>query len=182
MVFVCYNIYRKLRKEVLSVKKETYAKNLSYEYHAERKNAKYTLDGAHFMNHGDFCECLAKSVLGYEPKKDGNTKYNKGYDIEELHASVKSWNCGLTDTKSLRGLGFEKFITTFFNTELKDTTYIWVYEYDEYVDLWFMNKSEFEYFTRNCATYDNYSQKVRFKLCNNKINAFLEEMLKGSGN
>lgn len=165
------------------MKKETYTKNLNYEFHADRKNAKYTLDGGtHFMNHGEFCECLAKSVLGYEPKKDANTKYNKGYDIKELHASIKSYNCGLTDAKELRGLGFEKFLTQFFATELEDTNYIWVYEYDEFVDLWFMNKNEFEYFARNCSMYDNHCQKIRFKLCNNKINAFLEKMLESSGN
>ena len=101
------------------MKKETYENNLSYIFEADRKNAKYSIDGGnHFMNHGDYCECLAKSVLGFEPKKDANTRADEGWDIEEIKASVKSWNCGLSDRKDLKGLGFDEFCKRFFADEL----------------------------------------------------------------
>ena len=101
------------------MRKETYQNNLSYIFEADRKNAKYSIDGGeHFMNHGDYCECPAKSVLGFEPKKDANTRADEGWDIEEIKASVKSWNCGLSDRKDLKGLGFDEFCKRFFADEL----------------------------------------------------------------
>lgn len=161
------------------MRKETYAKNLTYIFDANRANAKYSVDGGqHFMNHGEFCEVLAKSVLGFEPKKDANTRHDKGDDIPELHASVKSYKAGLTDRKDLRTDKWAYF-NGFFADEKRDTTYIWVYEYDEFVDLWFMNYDEFKEFVLNCAKWDdNKSQKkCRFTLCNNKINRYLEDKL-----
>lgn len=159
------------------MKKVTFNKNLSYIYNAERKGAKYSIDGGQkWMNHGDLCECLAKSVLGYEAKKDANTRNDKGHDIPELNASVKSWNCGLSDRKDL-GNDAESFFNNFFATELPNTQYIWVYEYSEFVDLWFMTSNEFKAFTKACGMWDNYCVKWRFKMCDNKVNAYLESKL-----
>lgn len=159
------------------MKKATFEKNLSYIFDANRAGAKYSIDGGKkFMNHGDFCECLAKSVLGYEAKKDANTRNDKGHDIPELHASVKSWNCSLCDRKDL-GDTAEDYFNNFFATELDNTSYLWVYEYGESVDLWFMDRMEFQAFTKACGSWDGYLKKWRFKLCNNKINAYLEAQL-----
>jgi len=158
------------------MRKETYENNLSYIFEADRKNAKYSIDGGkHFMNHGDYCECLAKSVLGYEPKKDANTRADKGWDIEEIKASVKSWNCGLSDRKDLKGLGFDEFCKRFFADELPNTQYIWVHDYGEMVDLYYMSEIEMKEFTKFAAKYYESEQKVRFKLCENKIVQYLEE-------
>lgn len=160
------------------MKKETYTTNLNYIYEANRPNAKYSLDGGeHFMNHGEYCECLAKSVLGYEVKKDANTRADKGHDIPELNASVKSWNCGLSDRKDLRGLGFTKFCEKFFADELPDTTYIWVQDYGETVDLYYMDSKEFVDFTNANANYYEYEAKVRFKKSPAKIIQYLEKKL-----
>lgn len=159
------------------MKKITFTKNLSYIFNAERKGAKYSINGGQtWMNHGDFCECLAKSVLGYEPKKDANTRNDKGHDIPELNASVKSWNCGLSDRKDL-GADRKNYFNNFFATELPNTQYIWVYEYGEFVDLWFMTSDEFKTFVQECGMWDEYCKKIRFKLCDNKINKYLENKL-----
>ena len=56
------------------MKKLTFENNLTYIYNADRKGAKYSLDGEHYMNHGEYAECLAKSVLGFEVHKDANTR------------------------------------------------------------------------------------------------------------
>ena len=158
------------------MRKETYQNNLSYIFEADRKNAKYSIDGGeHFMNHGDYCECLAKSVLGFEPKKDANTRADEGWDIEEIKASVKSWNCGLSDRKDLKGLGFNEFCKRFFADELPNTQYIWVHDYGEMVDLYYLNETEMKEFTKFAAKYYEYEQKVRFKLCENKIVQYLDE-------
>ena len=156
------------------MKKLTFVKNLSYIFEADRPRAKYSINGGKsFMNHGDFCECLTKSVLGLEAVKDANTRNDKGHDIPEYNASVKSWNCSLSDRKDL-GNTFEEYYNNFFASELDDTNYIWVYEYDEFVDLWFMNSTEFKTFVKDCSMWDEYAKKIRIKLCNSKINAYLE--------
>lgn len=155
------------------MKKETYVNNLNYIYDSERKNAKYSLDnGVHYMNHGEYCECLVKSVLGYEAKKDANTRYDMGHDIEELKASVKSWGCGLTDRKDMPKTP-KQFLKEFWKGE-KSEVYIWVFDYADMVDVWYMSRAEFKHFVDTFATWDNYCQKFRIKTCNNKINAWLE--------
>lgn len=158
------------------MKKETYEINLEYIFCPERKNAKYSINnGLSFMNGGDFCECLAKSVLGFEVKKDANIRYDKGHDIEELKASVKSWNCGLTDRKDMPKSPKE-FLEKFWETENSEM-FIWVFPYSEMVDLWYMDRNEFKKFVEKFASWDNYCTKFRIKTCNNKINAWLEENL-----
>jgi hypothetical protein len=160
------------QREVTTMKKMTFENTMTYQYIGDRKGAKYTLDGEHFMNHGEYAECLAKFVLGYKAEKDANTRFDKGEDIPELNASVKSWNCGLTDMKLADNK--EEFLHKFWEMSNPNVTYIWVYDYAEQVDLWFMTSEEFKMFVDDCATWDEYAKKIRFKLCNNKINAWLE--------
>lgn len=158
------------------MRKETYENNLNYIYNADRKGAKYSLDGGeHYMNHGEYAECLAKSVLGFNAEKDANTRFDKGEDIPELNASVKSWNCGLTDMKLADN---EKdYLRKFWKMSNHDITYIWVYDYADMVDLWYMTEKEFKQFVKQFGSWDNYCEKIRFKTCNNKINAWLEAQL-----
>ena len=87
------------RKEITTMIKKTYPITLSYQFDASRKYTKYSVNGEKWMNHGDFCEILAKHCLGYEPKKDSNTRFDKGADISALNASVKSYGGGLTKLK-----------------------------------------------------------------------------------
>lgn len=155
--------------------KKTYTNTLSFRFDATRKNAKYTLNGGHWMNHGEFCEILAKHCLGYKAVKDANTAFNAGADIPELNASVKSINCGLTDMK----LGNDPQIWWNRYWAMCDETQIviWVCEHDEEVDLWFMSHEEFKKFCENFAKWDSYSEKYRIKTCSNKTNAWLEAQL-----
>lgn len=161
------------------MRKETYTNNLSYIFDANRKNAKYSIDnGNKWMNHGDYCECLAKSVLGYEPRKDGNTRSDRGHDIEEINASVKSWRCGVSDRNDLKALGNrEDFLYNFFRDELPNTTYIWVNDYEDMVDLYYMTSDEFKAFVDACASWENFSSKIRFSKSINTIVNYLEKML-----
>ena len=122
--------------------KKTYTNTLGFQFDPTRKNAKYTIDGVKWMNHGEFCEVLAKHCLGYEAKKDGNTAFNAGADIPELNASVKSIRCGLTDMKLGNDpeIWWERFWKMADETQIA----IWVCEHDEEVDLWFMSHEEFK--------------------------------------
>ena len=157
--------------------KKTYPITIAYQFDPTRKNAKYTIDGVHYMNHGDFCEILAKDALGYEAKKDANTAFNMGADIPELNASVKSIRCGLTDMK----LGNDPKIWWNRFWAMADPTQIaiWVCEHDGEVDLWFMSHEEFKEFCKEFAKWDGYCNKYRISTCANKTNAWLEKKIEG---
>ena len=143
---------------------------LTYTFDGSRKGAKYTLDGEHYMNHGEYMECLVKAVLGFEPRKDANTRFDKGEDIPELNASVKSWNCGLTDMKLADNK--EEFLRKFWEMSTA-TAYIWGYDYNDMVDVWIMDENEFKEFVNEFGSWDEYCKKIRFKTCNRKINEWL---------
>lgn len=155
--------------------KKTYPITLSYQFDANRKYNKYTTNGKKWMNHGDFCEILAKHCLGYKAEKDPNTRFDKGADISELNASVKSYNCGLTDMKL--GDDPEIWWNRFWAMVDKNQIVIWVCEHDGEVDLWFMTHEEFKEFCIEFAKWDDHSKKYRFKTCSNKTNAWLEARL-----
>lgn len=158
------------------MRKETYVNTLEYIYDGTRKNAKYSVDnGETWKNHGEYCEILAKKVLGYEPKKDGCTAFDKGDDIPEIKASVKSQNCGLTECKDMPKTPAE-FMAEFWKRDASEQ-FIWVYDYAESVDLWYMDRNEFARFVNQFATWDGYCVKYRIKTCNNKINAWLEAQI-----
>lgn len=157
------------------MKKTSHINNLTYTFDGTRKGAKYTLNGTTWMNHGEYAECLAKSVLGYKAEKDANTRFDKGEDIAELNASVKSQNCGLTDMKL--GNNREEFLQKFWEMTNEDVQYIWVYDHDEMVDLYYMNLEEFKRFTERFGSWDGYCKKIRFKTCSSKVIAWLEENL-----
>ena len=152
--------------------KKTYTNTLGFQFDPTRKNAKYTIDGVKWMNHGEFCEVLAKHCLGYEAKKDGNTAFNAGADIPELNASVKSIRCGLTDMKL--GNDPEIWWERFWKMADETQIVIWVCEHDEEVDLWFMSHEEFKEFCEKFAKWDDYCKKYRINTCANKTNAWLE--------
>lgn len=158
------------------MKKMTFENNLPHLFNPDRKGSKYSLDGGEtYMNHGEYCECLCKSVLGFEARKDANTAFDKGDDLPEMKASIKSWNCGLTECKDMPKEP-EAFMQEFWARDNSEN-FIWVYDYADMVDLWIMNRQEFAEFANQFATWDNYCTKFRIKTCNNKINAWLEAHL-----
>lgn len=161
------------------MKRLTFENTLYYTFDGARKGAKYSLDGVHYMNHGEFCECLAKHVLGYVASKDANTRFDMGEDIPELNASVKSWNCGLTDMRLSNDR--DEYLAKFFAMSNPSTTYIWVDDYADMVDLYFMDYEEFKAFTYEIGTWDSYCSKIRFKLSRKKIVQYFEAKLANEG-
>lgn len=160
------------------MRKTTYENTMNYIYNAERKGSKYSLNnGETYMNHGEYCECLAKFVLGFDAEKDANTRFDKGEDIPELNASVKSWNCGLTDMKL--GDTREEFLANFWAMSNPTVTYMWVDDYADMVDLWEMNEEEFKAFIEMFGSWDNYCKKIRIKTSINKIRTWLENRIQG---
>ena len=70
--------------------KTEYTINFKFAFDPAHKGASYTLDGEHYMNGGEFAEIADKMVKGLGSKKDANTPFDKGSDIEETDTSVKS--------------------------------------------------------------------------------------------
>jgi len=151
--------------------KQMFDINLTYTFDAGRSGAKYTLDGVHYMNSGEFAEVVTKSVLGFEAHKDANTSYDKGSDIEELNASVKSSKASLTSM--VLADTFEESMNVYFeNTH--SSLFIYTVVMDETATLYMMNASEFRAFMTIWAKL-NERGVIRFKATSGKMVAWLEE-------
>ena len=67
----CYNKGTKngTRKEITTMIKKTFENTLSYQFDATRKNAKYTIDGEKWMNHGEFARFSQSTASVTKPRK-----------------------------------------------------------------------------------------------------------------
>lgn len=154
------------------MKKAVYAITTSYQFDAARKGAKYTFDSTHYMNAGEWKEAIAKAALGYMARKDGNTTYDKGSDIPELNASVKSSKASLTNMALADT--FEASIRTYF-ANVHSNLFIWVEVVDEEIILYMMTADEFESFIRKFSAL-NERGVIRFKASSAKLVSFLESL------
>ena len=155
------------------MKKNTYEINIAYTFDPAHKGANYTFDGEHWTNGGEFAEIITKSVLGFKPEKDANTRYDKASDIEEINASVKSSrftlaNCVLADT-------FAESVNKYFET-VHSTLWIYTVVVEDTAILYHMNKKEFEEFV-NTFCFLNERKVVRCKATSGKMIKWLEEKI-----
>ena len=130
------------------MRKSTYDVNISYTHNPAHKGAPYTFDGIRWMNNGEYMECMVKSVLGYEAVKDANVPYDRGSDIPELNASVKSSRFTLTN-RSLAD-DFETSLKEYFRT-VHSTIWLYGIQLDDQITIYEMNAQEFESFLRAFA-------------------------------
>ena len=122
--------------------------NLTYTYDATRKGAKYTIDGEHWMNGGEFMEAVAKALHGLDPHKDANTRFDEGSDVPEFHASVKSSKASLTNMKLADS--FDASVTAYFE-RVASSEFWYVTTTDELATIYKMNATKFERFLRKFA-------------------------------
>lgn len=149
-----------------------HAINFQFQFDPERKGAKFTLDGIHWLNSGEFAEVADKAIKGYDLSKDANTAYDKGSDIKETRTSVKSGKATLTS--KVLGNSMKEVLNTYFaNTH--STNWDWVVLIDDEVIIYNMNAKEFNEFTREWATYDANRKVVRYKATSGKMLKWLEE-------
>ena len=141
-----------------------------FKFDAQRKGAKYTIDGTHYMNGGEFLECATKDLLGYANVKDANGKYDQTSDIPEIRASVKSSKATLVNMKLADS--FEESIKVYFeNTH--STCFIYTVMIDDIVTCYMMNAIEFKAFIFQFAGL-NERGFVRFKATSGKTIQWLE--------
>lgn len=156
------------------MKKTTAEINLTYTFNPEHKGANYSFDGIHWTNGGEFAEVITKSVLGYEARKDANTRYDMASDIEELNASVKSSrftlvNLVLADT-------FEETIKRYFET-VHSTVWIYTVVIEDTATLYYLNRREFEQFL-NTFCFFNERKQVRCRATSGKMIKWFEDRVR----
>ena len=149
----------------------SYTISLPYMFHPEHKGAPYTFDGSHYINAGEFVETLVKYHMGFAYGKDANTPYDKGSDIPEIRASVKSSKATLVNKKL--GADIAEFLDTYFQNVHSDK-FIWGVQVEETLTVYMMNATEFRAFTEMWAGM-NERGVVRFKTTSGKMLRWLEE-------
>lgn len=155
------------------MKKQSYSINLPYTFAPQRKGAKYyiiPLDK--WGNAGDFIECATKYALGLPFNKDANGRYDKGSDIPELNASVKSSK--FTLTTAAIGNNFDEILDNYFAT-CPSTLWIYGVKLDDTLITYEMNAIEFRQFVKVWCSYDNYRGQIRCKATSGKMLVWLDE-------
>lgn len=156
------------------MKKITAEIKINYIFDTTHKGSNYSFDGGHkWCNGGEFAEIIAKSVLGFEPKKDANTSYDVDSDIPEIKASVKSSKFTLVNKKL--GDTFEESVDNYFATT-HSTTWIYTIVIDNIATLYIMNKVEFEQFLYTFTSL-NERNVVRCKATSGKMIAWFENKI-----
>lgn len=154
------------------MKKEIYANLKKFTFDASRKGAKYSFDEIHWMNNGELCEAQHKHCLGLIGKKDANTPFDVGSDIEELGMSIKSSKATLTSI--VLGNDFQSSIDCYFE-RVASTSWAWDILIDGTLTVYIMNEPEFKEFMIEWANFQQDRKTIRFKATSGKMIAWLEE-------
>lgn len=153
--------------------KTEYNINFDFAFDPAHKGAPYTMDGEHYMNGGEFAEIADKMVKGLGSKKDANTPFDKGSDIEETATSVKSSKATLTSAQI--GYDFESIKRCYF-ARVHSTNWDYVVILDDTVIVYNMNAAEFESFLDNWASYYKDRNVIRMKATSGKMLQWLDKM------
>lgn len=161
------------------MKKITYINELPYRF-TNHAGSHYQLENGKYRNHGEMCEHIAKFYRGLFTDHNPATSYDKGSDIEEERASVKSGESSLANFVLSGSYTANDFIKTFF-ANVHSTTFIWVEwnEETEEVTEYQMNKREFgafvQKFSYRAVASGTHAVKVRFHRSSRKMIAWFEE-------
>ena len=153
------------------MKKVIYQNPLKYGYNPDKSGAKYTLDGVHYMNNGEFAEAIAKAHRGLEPKKDACTPFYIDSDISNEKISVKSSRAHLQ--MIFKADTFEKALNLYFE-KTASASVIWVVNIDDMITEYQMNMNEFREFTECWGSLQN-TGFIRYKATSGKMIKWLEE-------
>lgn len=144
----------------------------NYKFDASRRNNKYTFDGIKWVNAGEAIEILLKFVLGLLAKKDPNTGWNEGNDIEEYKASVKSPNFTLVN--SVIGETFEEVKEEYFKHVASEIVIFGIIAGDELITYW-MDMNEFDEYLKEFGTWEKTRKVIRGKKLSNQMVTWLEK-------
>ena len=161
------------------MKKSAFVSRTSVHFNPEHKGAPYTVDGVHFFNFGNYAESVVNEWAGYGFGFDTDAvPFDKGSDIEELNASVKSSGASLA---CLYGDDKAGIIAEYF-ARVHSSMWIYAMQVDE--EWWFyqMNAEEFAEFLEEFSGLVRESgkeirYKVRMKKTSSKMVKWFEERL-----
>lgn len=149
--------------------------NFNYYYDNTRKGAKYSLDGKHYFNGGNFVEIAINNGFGYGVKYDTDCiPFDAGSDIEPLHMSVKSSKATLTSI--ILGHDMKTCLDAYF-ARVASTSWAWGIIVDDTIHCYIMNAQEFRTFTEQWASYYEDRHNIRFKATSGKMIQWLEERI-----
>lgn len=154
------------------MKSSVYEINFKFQFDAERAGAKYSLDGEHWLNNGEFLEVADKMVKGFGSKKDANTPFDRGSDIEGTNTSIKSSKATLTSAQI--GYDFDSIKSCYF-ARVHSNNWDYVAMIDNTIVIYNMNKTEFSGFLDNWSTYEKSRNVIRIKATSNKMLQWLDE-------
>lgn len=156
------------------MKKITYTNAMPFTYDPTHRGAHYLI-GDKYKNHGEWCESVVKFHRGYDYLVNPATSYDKGSDIEEMSASVKSSNASLA---SVYGATYEIIKNVYF-ANVHSTLWIYVQDVGDEIIEYHMNREEFEIFLDEFHEMSHESgtnlQKVRIRKTSGKMMRWLEE-------
>ena len=163
------------------MKKSVFVSRTSVHFDPTHKGAPYSVDSAHFFNFGNYAEAVVNEWAGYGFGFDTYAvPFDKGSDIEELNASVKSSGASLA---CLYGSDKADIIREYF-ARVHSTMWIYVVEVDSEFWLYQMNAEEFKTMleefsglTRESGKEIRY--KLRLKKTSSKMVKWLEERVEG---
>ena len=159
-------------RETTPMTKTEYTINFKFAFDPAHKGAPYTLDGEHYMNGGEFAEIADKMVKGLGNKKDANTPFDQGSDIEETDTSVKSSKATLTSAQI--GYDFDSIKRCYF-ARVHSTNWDYVVVLDDTVIIYNMNAAEFESFLDNWSSYCKDRNIIRIKATSGKMLRWFDE-------
>lgn len=158
------------------MRKATYTTTTAIKYDSAHKGAPYTVDGIHYFNNGNKLEAVVNEWCGHGFNFDTKgVSFDKGSDIEELHASVKSSGASLA---CLYGETKEAIITEYFQ---RTASRLWIYVVEIDGEFWIyqMNQAEFaemlDKFATTTKESGNHKLKVRFNKTSGKMIKWFEE-------
>lgn len=148
--------------------------SIPYTFDPNRPNAKYSFDGVHFMNAGQFLQIQLTASLYNRIEKPDNRNFSEDSDIPELCESVKSSKATLVNT--FLGNDMETHLRNFFE-QVASKQFSWLVLLDETIVRYVMDKNEFETFVRNWSKFDESRKVIRFKTTSTKMVQWLESNL-----
>jgi hypothetical protein len=152
--------------------KTIYSINFAYTFDGTRKGAKYSFDGEHYKNTGEFLEFALKRILGYA---DWNVKdshrFDKDSDITDLCCSIKSAESSLFNIRLADN--FNDSLELYF-AKAHSTMWKYVMLVDDTLVVYTMDKNEFREFVSLFSRWDNYKGKIKIKTDSKKLLFWLE--------
>lgn len=153
------------------MRKETAKIPVSFTFDPAHKGAPYTIDGAHWMNAGQFKQIARVASLFGRIDKPDNVPFNVGSDIPENKESVKSSKATLVN--AVLADNFTDTLSVYFS-HVASTSFSWVTIRDDEIITYVMNAAEFKAFCEAFAMFDKNRKVIRFKTESIKMLAWLE--------